>query len=67
MIEEYPEMEELYRRILGIQSEARNLGGEYFSKYAKTHLKEIELMAGLMLVQLEYAKLALGKEPDRFE
>ena len=51
-------MKELRKRILWIEKMTRNLQSEYDNKYAQAHLREINLQAQLMLIQLDYVKLA---------
>ena len=51
-------MKELRKRILWIEKMTRNLQSEYDNKYAQAHLREINLQAQLMLIQLDYARLA---------
>lgn len=51
-------MDEVKRLILTLEALTRQLVHDYDVGYAAAHLKEINLQAQLMLVQLEYAKLA---------
>ncbi len=51
-------MKDLRKRILEIEKLSRDLQTEYDNKYAQAHLREINLQAQLMLIQLDYARLA---------
>ena len=51
-------LKDLRKRILEIEKLTRDLQTEYDNKYAQAHLREINLQAQLMLIQLDYAKLA---------
>ena len=55
-------MKDLRERILLIEKMSRDLQTEYDNKYAQAHLREINLQAQLMLIQLDYAKLAQADE-----
>jgi len=49
---------DLRTKILMLESDTRLMVYEWDNRYAEAHLKEINLMAQLMLIQLDYAKLA---------
>ena len=52
------DLERVRTMLLELESTTRRMAYVYDNRYARAHLKEINLQAQLSLIQLDYAELA---------